>query len=294
MTGHGINICHKILEMSRKVCKNTRMTKYIRCPDHDDRKASAILNPDGWVYCMACGYKGYNKDLLSEDPVEVDFEQRIKNKRKLDVPREVIEECHQALLNSPDTILRLDSMGIGVEAIKAYMVGIWHDRRICIPIIEQSGQIVNIRLYNPWSEVDAPKIQHYRGNLKWEEKVDQSTPMGAHCLNEWKEPQIVLCEGESDCLAAYTAGMQAMAFVGGAMYVPSHLVCDLKNKTVVVAYDNDEAGVRGGNRIMRFLQDNNIKTIRFLPDGNDLREMLLAERGTNENYRGKNGNCRAR
>jgi len=98
-----------------------------------------------------------------------------------------------------------------------------------------------------------------------------------------KRPEVlVLCEGESDTLVALSRGLQAICGTHGATTFTDSMMDHVANsypKHVLIAYDNDEAGQRGAEKVARKLEKRNIEhSIFTIPKPHtDLAEYLLAE-----------------
>jgi len=152
----------------------------------------------------------------------------------------------------------MDELNIGIQMV---MGGF----RFTIPVTI-SGEIVNVRKYN--TEM-SPKIMGIRGhngtNFFPEKALD--------------EKKVYIVEGEPDCLAARSAGLNAMTFTGGAGNVPAD-IHRIKDHQVVIIYDSDDAGIKGAKRvsqaILKYTRQVKILDItRSSSTANDITDAIL-------------------
>jgi len=241
------------------------------CPFHENPKEghktpSFGFNPvTGSWRCHGCGksggpadflgeirISGYNSenkahlaeslDMLGKKVPEIKKRTKKMTKKpdsKAPLPDyEQIEKWHSELLSHSEALNHainsrmwskpvIDDLRIGIQLV---MGGF----RFTIPVTI-SGDIVNVRKYN--TEM-SPKIMGIRGH--------NSTNYFPEKALDYERVYIV--EGEPDCLAARSAGLNAMTFTGGAGNVPSD-IHRIKDHKVVIIYDSDEAGIKGAKRV---------------------------------------------
>lgn len=145
--------------------------------------------------------------------------------------------------------------------------------RMTLPIRNQAGELVGVRLWNPFLQGHSRKFQRI-----WWPGHGSAHLMGVDRLPA--EPGVVvLTEGESDYFAALGASIPALCHTGGALTPPQHCAV-LAGWKVVVAYDNDETGRKGAHTTARALLDGgatpyifNIAQLAAL-DKADLRDAL--------------------
>ncbi len=95
---------------------------------------------------------------------------------------------------------------------------------------------------------------------------------------------VLITEGEMDCLVAWSHNIPAVSGTGGAMTFLPEWIDILKDKEIVICFDNDEAGGAGMVRVLQslpqakvlFIPDRpNIKDISdYVTNGGDLQELL--------------------
>lgn len=74
---------------------------------------------------------------------------------------------------------------------------------------------------------------------------------------------ILITEGEFDCLVAWSHNIQAITSTGGAMSFQEEWALLLKDKEVIVCFDNDQAGGDGMVKVLKYIPH---AKILFLPD----------------------------
>lgn len=223
----------------------TEKQLYARCPLHNDSNASFTVNEDTheW-YCHGCGFGGTEVEFIEhyyDVPKKVAqqvFLRWEKSKYICFPTDEYVKGCHEALMRKPKEIEVLNGFGITQETIDKFMLG-WDDCRITIPIKSKTGLYVNVRKYLP------PHRRIAGGNNA---KVVNIRNLGSNryfpyeAFDESQEIIYVL-EGEKDCLAARSQGLNAVTSTGGTN-IPLDEVFLFKGKIVYLCLDSDPAGSR--------------------------------------------------
>lgn len=126
--------------------------------------------------------------------------------------------------------------GLSLETLDHFKLG-YDGERITIPIY-CGTKLVNVRRYHP---ALTPKIlgAKGRGTQLWIPDED------ALRRQEWA----LLCEGELDALVGWQHGLPTATGTGGAGGWKREWVEELRNLDVVIAYDCDEAGMRGAEEV---------------------------------------------
>lgn len=226
---------------------------YACCPLHPEKTPSFTVNTETheW-YCHGCGRGGTEKEFIQQYfDVTPEVAKYVfghwQKKGTLPFPtEEFVEKCHQALRNQPGEVEVLHSFGITDEIIDSMQLG-FDDCRIIIPVKSRTGHIVNLRKYLP---------PHRR------------TPEGknAKCINirnlgskryfpyeAFDQDTVVVVEGEKDCLAARSQGINAVTSTGGSS-IPTDELILFKGKDVILMLDNDNVGKRNVKNYMMMLQ----------------------------------------
>ena len=120
---------------------------------------------------------------------------------------------------------------LSMFTIKKFLIG--YDPmsdRIAFPIRTSSGKFVNIKLHNSALEVKSLYYSPGNGGKKL-------FPMQAL----FKE-DIVLCEGEFDCMVLHTLGINGITSTSGVASFQDEWIPFFKGKNVKICFDNDEPG----------------------------------------------------
>lgn len=226
---------------------------YANCPFHPDKTPSFTVNTTTheW-YCHGCNKGGSEKEFLAE---YFDVEPKIgkyafeywETKGTLPFPTEQqVEKYHQQLLKSPKDLAILQSFGITQQTIEELKLGL-DDFRIIFPIKSRRGYWVNLRRYLPpqrrIAETKEPKCLNVRGlgqRRYW--------PYIA-----FDKSEIVVVEGEKDCAAARSQGLNAVTGTGGSS-IPSDEISLFSGKDVVLMLDADTVGQRSVNTYIQLLK----------------------------------------
>ncbi|NMB91231.1 AAA family ATPase [candidate division WWE3 bacterium] len=81
-------------------------------------------------------------------------------------------------------------------------------------------------------------------------------------LNAVKDlPNIVLCEGEIDCLRLQQGGIPALSSTGGSNTFNKEWATYFDKKNVWICYDNDEAGKNGTRNVLEYLPHARVITL---------------------------------
>ena len=134
-----------------------------------------------------------------------------------------------------------------VEIIKRLRIG--YDRRrqrYTIPIFDEHGELVNVRMYKP--NANGPNKM-----ISWGKGWGNGRIYGHDTLAE--NDVILLCEGEWDRIAALCHGVNAVTDTAGAKVFKPEWAKFFKGKHVYIAYDDDDTGRRGAQRARRVLED---------------------------------------
>lgn len=103
--------------------------------------------------------------------------------------------------------------------------------RIAIPVRDDHGDLVNIRLYKPGAK------QHKI--ISWAASTGRSQLFPAKPL---LKGIVLLCEGESDTICALSHGYNAITQTSKLKNWPDNHLIPFKNRDVIIAYDADQPG----------------------------------------------------
>ena len=235
----------------------------VKCPFHDDSRASLSINLQTGLWCCHAGCGGGD---------EYDFYQRFHDCRypqaerectekfgarperevaeptqtaqpsgeSSTVPMQLVDRWHEMLLRAPRVMdFLLNKRGLRPESIERFKLG-WDAERITIPVFNTQGECINVRRYLP--NAKSAKMVSYRAGLG--EAV-------LYPVANLSSDTILLCEGEMDCILANQQGYNAMTATGGAGTWREEWNEMFKDKTVYICYDVDQAGAVGSDKVAR-------------------------------------------
>lgn len=213
-------------------------------PKHQDRKPSMSINlTTGQYYCHGCGEKG-NAITYARDYLQMDYETLAKEHGLIKfIEPERVRRYHEALLRNEKLLKFLtEERGLTMEVIKRFALGV-DGERITIPIAEE-GELVNVRRYLPHAKDAADKMRNEPG-------------FGAARLwpqTELDGDEVVVCEGELDCLVLISNGLRAVTGTGGAKTWKREWAPLFSGRDVAVCYDIDVPGQDGALAVIQGLK----------------------------------------
>lgn len=144
---------------------------------------------------------------------------------------------------SPDIRAWLNARHISDEVIQRAMLGygdLLGDLWLTIPIFDKGGQLLHLKLKRPPTGADPqPKGKFFPGG-------SEATLYPLHFVFPDFPEEIVLCEGEPDCLALWSHGIPALTSTAGAgTFQEEWLEMFPKDVRVILCFDMDEAGKKG-------------------------------------------------
>ncbi len=232
------------------------------CVFHQDEHASLSVNlQTGQWKCFNPSCKGFSggnlvqfiallrsisteeayKQIAGECGIELD---RQPKKIPPELSEENILKYHEALINDRETLNFLYAKYLwNIETIQQFKLGLVNvglaDKRISIPIYDEKSILANIR----------------------KKPLDNGKCIGVEFFNQMRlfpishlEGEIIyLFEGEKDCILACQLGLNAISVTSGAGSFKQEWIPYFKDKTVIICYDIDEAGISGAIRIKEYL-----------------------------------------
>lgn len=222
------------------------------CPFHEDSKKSfSVDKSTGLWNCFGECQEGgnivqFHSKQFGLSPREAKKEIQGLFKRSLvnkNIPQLIIEEHHKLLLKNNKMMKWLrEKRGLTIDTIKQFKLGFARDR-IWIPIFE-NGSYVNVRRYLPECPEGQEKVKSY------------SEGYGESRIFPFKnleQKEILICEGEMDCILANQLGYNAITVTAGAGTFKEDFIPLFKNKVVRICYDIDPPGVRGAIKVAKIL-----------------------------------------
>lgn len=192
-----------------------------------------------------------------------------------EIPESVVDAHHKALLQREKALKFLrEKKGLTIDTIAKYQLG-YDGKRITIPIRDEQGIIRNIRRYH---SVKKPKMLAYKqghGDVRF------------FPIDALESAELVLCEGEWDCMLARQMGIPAVTHTGGAKTWKNEWVSLFADKRIWICYDNDEPGKTGAEKAAKALAKVAEVRIIELPvtgEGEDFSDWVLKYGGTLEQW----------
>lgn len=253
--------------------------------DNDSKGTEAHLYFDaetGRYECKKCGEKGniitlakhFGDDIQEIALNPVNSIQKTRKTTKFDA--ELVDTCHKAL---PVNIRQyLNARGITDTIIDEYKLGwgkFYSKWWITIPIKDVYGAFRFLKLRQDPNAGD-DKITYPKGV--------EAQIYGWEALQS-KAERLMICEGELDRLALLSKGIPAITSTHGALtfkYEWGEKVG--KGRKIYVCFDNDEAGMKGAERVAKMVEIGGNETfIVTLPsevgDGGDITDYLVKLNG---------------
>lgn len=168
----------------------------------------------------------------------------------------------------------IDRFGLRVRTIK-------DETRIAIPVRRDDNALVNIRLYLPGAAEN--KLMSWGAGFgKSKLFPSPSTLIDA---------PVLLCEGEKDVLTALSHGFNAITQTSGAnSWDASRFNRFFKGRKVVIAYDNDEPGIKGAEKVAKALIEDAasvwiLQWPAFMGNGDDVSDWFTKHNRTEEEFK---------
>ena len=235
------------------------------CPFHNDSSPSCAINvkKEKFRCCTAgCGAKGdiitFLAGALKADRLTVKKELSTRYQLSSDRPINVdtIERYHEHIWDAKPLLAELYKRGLTDYDIKKWRLGT-KDGRVTIPIKNEQGLYVNIRLYLPGAP-GADKFRNLRGRGK----------LRLYPLEQLEFKNILLCGGEIKAIAAAARlnkhGIGCISSTTGESNWDPRLTHHFKDKNVTVCFDIDEEGIKSQeNTCKHLLQVTKPKTLKL-------------------------------
>ena len=231
------------------------------CPFHEDKNPSFAFNRSSGKWCCfaGCG-KGSAFDYLMQTSGKSFKDALLEVGDRVGVPRPFPDKpprppIREALVKqwvgdlwANEEVCRWlrEKRGLSDATLKKYEIG-WDPKRQrnTIPIRDERGNVVNIRLYNAKKD---PKIINYtEGRYKY---GSPARLFGLDELARYQGKQVILCEGEWDRLLLQQEGFMAVTGTHGAGVFRPEWIARFKDKDVVILYDCDREGQAAARNVV--------------------------------------------
>lgn len=186
----------------------------------------------------------------------------------------------------------LDDLKISKSTVERFLLGFdAKTRRISIPVLDNWGQLLNIRRYSlPSMRTDDryPKILNTEGYGKPAEMFPKPKVLSL-CRGKHKPPVVYWLTGERDTLIAWDRGIPSFCYTTGENVCRKEWMEEIKELgcCIGVVQDNDVAGRKGATLRISELELENIDCFLVeLPGKNvkDLSDYLITGGGTVEKF----------
>jgi hypothetical protein len=165
----------------------------------------------------------------------------------------------------------------GAEAVKAAgfeVLMVYHAKQIGVVVFpyRRAGRVLHVKCRPPFGEAKAERL----GVLRFIACGPCPVPFNVDLLEMRPGADVMICEGETDTLAAVTAGMVAIGSPGKSGFKRAWVPL-LRGRRVVVYYDADAAGRDGAASLAKLLEQDGQprpQPWRPLPEGMDLSDFL--------------------
>lgn len=223
----------------------------VLCPFHHDTKPSATVNVDKSLFhCWVCN-SGYNEEQFMAEVKGIPIAQAVKLLSELSTHGgENWEVAFKAELWADlKTLEAVKGLGLSEEFIETMNLGLAYVGAIptlAVPVW-YDGALMDIRRYNIHRSGEISKMTSDKGAKSgWIIPYDM-----------WKDSTetTYVFEGEKDMLVARQLGLNAITLTGGAGAKPNEFCLPaFKGRSVVICYDNDDAGRDGTAKLCKHLE----------------------------------------
>lgn len=239
----------------RRYFPEWREGKPVRCPFHEDKKPSLSLSTNGKGLCHGCGWKCSSIVGFVADRHEIPFKRALRRIRRLftndTVPASEWKAWHATLMSRESAEIRKRlgmERGLSEEIMRQHQLG-WHRGRMTIPILDELGDCVNVRMHDALRlcEDGKPKTVSYRAG-SGAAKLFPVTSL------RHDKVKVYMFEGEPDTLLALRLGLNAICVTGGARAWRDEWAGRFAGRKVVVCHDvndPDNAGQDGAAKKCR-------------------------------------------
>ncbi|MFH1033818.1 MAG: phage/plasmid primase, P4 family [Pseudomonadota bacterium] len=157
---------------------------------------------------------------------------------------------------------RLESKrGWSRELIQALDLRLWtppkwlkdQGQRVAIPIRDEAGRLVNIRLYRPGGAAQNKVLSYWTGAKETKVSYGEPPRLWPYAPPAGIAGPLWLCEGEPDCLCALSHGLNAITATGGAGTWRDEWAARFQGQEVIIAYDADHKGRHGAHKAVKAL-----------------------------------------
>ncbi len=219
-----------------------------KCPFHSDLKNSLSINLDTGLWnCKGCtesgdiftfhskrhnlgGFRQAMEDLAKRYNVTIDQTQAKKGLPGPDQVDKFREKLKDPEWGGMDGLK--ESRGVTSETVDKFKLGYSTRRkRITIPVYNEHGALINVRLYNAREEFKM---------VSWSKGFGASSLYGLNDMKTYPMGEdLLICEGEWDRLLLCQAGFNTVTHTNGALSFQRSWKEHFNGRNVVLVYDGD-------------------------------------------------------
>lgn len=212
--------------------------------DYIESRPSAHVNKDKRLFnCKVCG-KSFSEVGFIAEVLNCPYEIAIKLKKEFQDDTEDSYTWETRLKLPPEVKQKCNNLGISDKVIEELSIKSEFGDDITFPVF-MFDKLLDVRNYRPGGD---PKIKSRTGAI-----AGLILP-----FDLWKDSDTtkwtILCAGEKDMAIARSKGFNAITLTGGEGTLPLFKGY-FKDRKIAICYDNDEAGIRGGNAMASALYD---------------------------------------
>jgi DNA primase len=250
VVARGLRVGEAIDELARRARLDLHTAELTRRPSPVNRPAMVPLDPCVTDYVRSC------EQILWARPGQPVVEWLV-DERRLDP--DVLRVNHVGADPGPALLARAAGLPRGgVAAV--------------LPALTVDGTVAYVQARYLQPPEGRAKYDNPAGRLATNPRLAWS-----HAPRPIRPDLLVVCEGLPDALTAATAGVASVAILG-ASYPDAHVVRQIVDRSngrrMMLAFDNDRAGVAAAERVHDLLARHEVTVDRLdLPDGTDLNDL---------------------
>lgn len=176
-----------------------------------------------------------------------------------DPSHEIVAQLHAALMRNKKRLKYLVTERLwSRDVIVAGRVGwLGAEKAYTIPLYDDAGDVIDIRLYRPDPPEGLAKVMPWRGGLEIGKRI-----FGLHLTGPIEPGRTVyIAEGLSDCLALLSHGFPAITNIMGSANWPMDADLRFDGCTVHLVEDNDAAGRKRSHELIPWIFDHGAERV---------------------------------
>lgn len=202
---------------------------------------SAHINMDSSLFhCKVCG-QGMSEAAFLSKIQGIGYKDALKLLKQLNSDNEDWDQERKNFLNNGGPQQTWLDLGLDLNLADKLQIG-YEGEGISFPVYVY-GEILDVRNYAPGR---TPKVVSRKDTssliLPFDIWVEDDRPT-------------LLNAGEKDMAIARQKGFNAITFTGGEQSFPKLFKASFRGKHIYIAYDNDQAGIEGANKVASLLKD---------------------------------------